>query len=114
MTFCIQIRPFRDKDFEATNDRFHVVFNNRNYYWNYYGSFRFMIPMGEFSYLYMQYTYAGNTIGGGSVTQSSDFILATSSVNQVVSATVDYSQSNVSHIPEIGIQTKTKIVTVQP
>ena len=98
---------FRDPSFEKENDGFNVNFNNKNFYWSYYGALGTQVRMGKSkNYIYGKFTYSFNNYGSQTITKSKDYIISSEQIDKTFSATSNFYKQNTSFIPELGYQRK--------
>lgn len=97
----------RDDDFSNEVDDFSINLKNTNMYWNYYAAISsfFRIKKTD-SYIYGKFAVSQNIYSAETISAQNSFEISSQDIDRTLDFTTNYTESNISFIPEIGIQHK--------
>ena len=96
-----------DAVFSDELDGFSININNTNYHWNYFAAVSAFYRIRKTdTYIYGKFATSKNTYRAGEVSKSESFEVTSQNINRSLVYTTTYAESNISYIPEIGLQYK--------
>ncbi|MFT6167472.1 MAG: hypothetical protein ACJASF_002171 [Vicingaceae bacterium] len=96
-----------DAVFADELDGFSININNTNYHWNYFAAVSAFFKIGNTdSYVYGKFGISKNNYKAGQISKSESFQVTSQNIDRSLVYTTTYSESNISYIPEIGVQHK--------
>lgn len=97
----------RDEDLESELDGFSIDIENTNLYWNYYAAASVFYKIGNTdSYIYGKFAISNNVYKAESISKQANVEVSSKNINRSLVYTTSFQESNVSYIPEIGVQHK--------
>ncbi|MDB9963935.1 hypothetical protein OAD50_02525 [Vicingaceae bacterium] len=97
----------KDAAFADELDGFSININNTNYHWNYFAAVSAFYKIGKTdTYVYGKFAVSKNVYGAGQVSKSESFEVTSKNIDRSLVYTTTYSESNISYIPEVGLQYK--------
>lgn len=97
----------KDAAFEDEIDGFSLDIENSTIYWNYYAAASIFYKIGTTdSYVYGKFAISKNIYKEGSITETADFEVTSENIDRSLVYTSNYQGSNISYIPEVGVQHK--------
>lgn len=96
-----------DAVFSEELDGFSININNTNYHWNYFAAVSAFYKIRKTdTYIYGKFAISKNTYRAGEVSKPESFEVTSQNINRSLVYTTTYAESNISYIPEIGLQYK--------
>lgn len=97
----------RDDDFETETEDFSISIKNTNLHWNYYAALSayFKIKQTD-TYLYGKFAISQNIYGASNSSASESFGISSLGIDRTLQYTTTYQESNLSLVPELGVQHK--------
>lgn len=96
-----------DEDFENETDDFSIKIKNSFWHWNYYAALATYFKIkGTDTYVYGKFGISQNIYGSAQVSKSEDVGISRLNIERRLDYQTSYQESNVSYLPEIGVQHK--------
>ena len=96
-----------DAAFADELDGFSINIKNTNYHWNYFAAVSAFYKIGTTdSYVYGKFAISKNFYKEGQVSKSESFEVTSKNIDRSLVYTTTYAGSNISYIPEVGVQHK--------
>lgn len=97
----------RDGNLEDELDGFSIDIDNTNYYWNYYAAVSTFYKIGSTdTYVYGKFAVSKNYFKKGSISKEESFQVSSKNIDRSLVFTSVYKGSNISFVPELGLQHK--------